>query len=67
MFAVAAIGSMFSAAMGHKSQEGVRMGLFGASQAIAFGAGGFVGTVLADVVEAFHAIQRHQLRHGFRA
>jgi MFS transporter, BCD family, chlorophyll transporter len=53
VFAVAAIGSMFSAAMGHKSQEGVRMGLFGASQAIAFGAGGFVGTVLADVLKYF--------------
>jgi MFS transporter, BCD family, chlorophyll transporter len=51
VFAVAAIGSMFNAAMGHKSQEGVRMGLFGASQAIAFGAGGFVGTVLADVLK----------------
>ena len=53
VFAVAAIGSMFSAAMGHKSQEGVRMGLFGASQAIAFGAGGFVGTVLADLLKFF--------------
>ena len=31
------------------SREGVRMGLFGASQAIAFGIGGFAGTVLADV------------------
>jgi MFS transporter, BCD family, chlorophyll transporter len=51
VFAVAAIGSMFTAAMGHKSQEGVRMGLFGASQAIAFGAGGFVGTALADVLK----------------
>ncbi len=50
VFAVAAIGSMFS--MAHvegKSREGVRMGLFGASQAIAFGIGGFAGTVLADV------------------
>lgn len=53
MFAVAAIGSMFTAAMGHKSQEGVRMGLFGAAQAIAFGAGGFVGTVLVDLLRAF--------------
>ena len=53
VFAVAAIGSMFTAAMGHKSQEGVRMGLFGASQAIAFGAGGFVGTVLADILKAY--------------
>ena len=53
VFAVAAIGSMFTVAMGHKSQEGVRMGLFGASQAIAFGAGGFVGTVLADILRYF--------------
>ena len=53
VFAVAAIGSMFTVAMGHKSQEGLRMGLFGASQAIAFGAGGFVGTVLADVLKLF--------------
>ena len=53
VFAVAAIGSMFSAAMGHKSQEGVRMGLFGASQAIAFGAGGFVGTVLVDLLKLY--------------
>jgi MFS transporter, BCD family, chlorophyll transporter len=52
IFAVAAIGSMFSAAMGGKSGEGVRMGLFGASQAIAFGAGGFTGTVMADVLKA---------------
>jgi BCD family chlorophyll transporter-like MFS transporter len=51
VFAVAAIGSMFSFAMGHRSREGVRMGLFGAAQAIAFGAGGFVGTVLADLLK----------------
>ena len=49
VFAVAAIGSMFSMAnSGGQSREGVRMGLFGASQAIAFGIGGFAGTVLAD-------------------
>jgi BCD family chlorophyll transporter-like MFS transporter len=51
VFAVAAISSMFSAAMGDQSREGLRMGLFGASQAIAFGAGGFAGTVLADVLK----------------
>jgi MFS transporter, BCD family, chlorophyll transporter len=62
VFAVAAIGSMFTAAMGHKSQEGVRMGLFGASQAIAFGAGGFVGTVLADVLNYF--TQSHAISYG---
>jgi BCD family chlorophyll transporter-like MFS transporter len=50
VFAVGAIGSMFSMAnAGGQSREGVRMGLFGASQAIAFGVGGFAGTVLADV------------------
>jgi BCD family chlorophyll transporter-like MFS transporter len=50
VFAVAAIGSMFSMAnSGGQSREGVRMGLFGASQAIAFGIGGFAGTVLADI------------------
>jgi MFS transporter, BCD family, chlorophyll transporter len=53
VFAVAAIGSMFTAAMGHKSQEGVRMGIFGASQAVAFGAGGFVGTALVDLLKLF--------------
>jgi BCD family chlorophyll transporter-like MFS transporter len=49
VFAVAAIGSMFNMANNGTSREGVRMGLFGASQAIAFGIGGFAGTVLADV------------------
>lgn len=50
VFAVGAIGSMFSMANGGgQSRQGVRMGLFGASQAIAFGIGGFAGTVLADV------------------
>jgi MFS transporter, BCD family, chlorophyll transporter len=53
MFAVAAIGSMFSAAAGQSSREGIRMGLFGASQAIAFAAGGFLGTVVADVLKFF--------------
>ena len=53
MFAVAAIGSMFSAAAGQSSREGIRMGLFGASQAIAFAAGGFVGTVIVDILKFF--------------
>jgi MFS transporter, BCD family, chlorophyll transporter len=53
VFAVAAIGSMFSMAnSGGGSREGVRMGLFGASQAIAFGIGGFAGTVLVDISRA---------------
>jgi MFS transporter, BCD family, chlorophyll transporter len=62
VFAVAAIGSMFSAAAGAKSREGIRMGLFGASQAIAFGAGGFCGTVLADVMKA--VTQSNALSYG---
>lgn len=51
VFAVAAIGSMFNLAhSGGQEREGLRMGLFGASQAIAFGLGGLCGTALADFV-----------------
>ncbi len=50
-FAVAAIGSMVLLAdEGRQSREGLRMGLWGASQAIAFALGGFLGTVAVDVV-----------------
>ncbi|MCP1675823.1 BCD family chlorophyll transporter-like MFS transporter [Natronocella acetinitrilica] len=49
-FAVAAIGSMMRyASAGRTHREGVRMGLWGAAQAIAFGVGGFLGTVGVDV------------------
>jgi BCD family chlorophyll transporter-like MFS transporter len=34
------------------SRVGLRMGLWGASQAIAFGLGGFVGTVAVDLIRA---------------
>ena len=52
-FAVAAIGSMMAlAGEGPPSREGIRMGLWGASQAIAFGAGGFVGAMLCDLIRA---------------
>lgn len=48
-FSIAAIGAMMAlAGRGRTSREGVRMGLWGASQAIAFAAGGFLGAVLAD-------------------
>ncbi len=48
-FAVAAIGSMMAlASQGRESREGTRMGLWGAAQAIAFGVGGFLGTVGSD-------------------
>lgn len=50
-FAVAAIGSMMElAGKGRQSREGVRMGMWGAAQAIAFGLGGFLGTVAVDVM-----------------
>jgi MFS transporter, BCD family, chlorophyll transporter len=50
VYAVAAIGSMMSlVGSGQKSREGVRMGLWGAAQAIAFGLGGFVGTLASDL------------------
>lgn len=49
-FAVAAIGSMMGlAGAGRASREGVRMGLWGAAQAIAFALGGFGGTVAVDL------------------
>jgi BCD family chlorophyll transporter-like MFS transporter len=50
-FAVAAIGAMMRlAGEGDQSQEGLRMGLFGAAQAIAFGLGSFIGTAMVDVM-----------------
>ncbi|MFK8042032.1 BCD family MFS transporter [Congregibacter sp.] len=53
-FAVAAIASMMSLASAGKSgAEGLRMGLWGASQAIAFALGGFLGTVAIDVSRVF--------------
>jgi BCD family chlorophyll transporter-like MFS transporter len=49
-FAVAAIGTMMGlVAKGRGEREGVRMGMWGAAQAIAFGLGGVAGTVLADL------------------
>ncbi|WP_306119736.1 MULTISPECIES: BCD family MFS transporter [unclassified Roseitalea] len=50
VFAVAAIGTMMTlAGAGARSREGIRMGVWGAAQAIAFGLGGFVGTVAIDI------------------
>jgi BCD family chlorophyll transporter-like MFS transporter len=49
-FSIAAIGSMMSlATQGRESREGVRMGLWGAAQAVAFGMGGLVGTGASDL------------------
>jgi MFS transporter, BCD family, chlorophyll transporter len=50
VFAVAAIGSMMGlAGEGEKRREGVRLGVWGASQAVAFGLGGFLGAAGVDV------------------
>lgn len=50
VFAVAAIGSMMTlASAGREGREGMRMGLWGASQAIAFGIGGFLGASVLDL------------------
>lgn len=49
-FAVAAIGAMMGlAGSGKRTREGVRMGVWGASQAIAFGLGGLLGAIGVDI------------------
>ena len=56
VFAVAAIGSMMSlVGEGHESREGLRMGLWGAAQALAFAVGGFVGTAAIDLTRSLLA------------
>jgi len=53
-FSIAAIGSMMRlAGEGRASREGVRMGLWGASQAISFGVGGLAGAVASDIARRF--------------
>jgi MFS transporter, BCD family, chlorophyll transporter len=49
-FAVAAIGAMMQlSGSGREAREGIRMGLWGAAQAIAFAVGGLAGTVASDL------------------
>jgi MFS transporter, BCD family, chlorophyll transporter len=51
-FAVAAIVSMMKlAGYGRPGREGIRMGVWGAAQALAFGIGGFMGTILVDITQ----------------
>lgn len=53
VFAVSAIGSMMGlAGNGQKSRVGIRMGIWGAAQAIAFGLGGFFGAMGVDGLRA---------------
>jgi BCD family chlorophyll transporter-like MFS transporter len=50
IYAIAAIGSMMSlVGTGRANREGVRMGLWGAAQAIAFGMGGLLGSLASDL------------------
>jgi MFS transporter, BCD family, chlorophyll transporter len=52
LYAGAAIASMMQlAASGAEGREGTRMGVWGAAQAVAFGIGGFSGTVAADIAK----------------
>lgn len=54
MFAVGAVSAMLGlASKGVASGEGARMGVWGASQAIAFGTGGLTGAVIVDQLRAF--------------
>ncbi len=54
MFAVAAIGSMMAmAGQGRTGRTGTRMGLWGASQALAAGFGGLIGAAAVDVLRLF--------------
>jgi len=56
VFAVSAIGSMMALAKeGRAKSEGVRMGVWGAAQGLAFGLGGFLGTVIVDVAQVVGA------------
>jgi len=49
VFAVAAVSAMLGlASKGKTSGEGARMGVWGASQAIAFGMGGLIGAIVVD-------------------
>jgi BCD family chlorophyll transporter-like MFS transporter len=54
IFAVAAIGSMMELAhQGAPGSAGVRMGLWGAAQAVAFALGGVLGTFIIDAIRYF--------------
>ena len=53
LFAVSAIAAMMQmVGQGTQQREGVRMGIWGAAQAVAFAMGGLVGTGLSDLARA---------------
>ena len=56
-FSIGAIGSMMQlASEGRESREGLRMGLWGAAQGMAFGLGGLAGTAASDLAHAVLAL-----------
>lgn len=60
VYAIAAIGTMMNLVdAGHKDREGTRMGVWGASQAIAFGIGGFMGTLASDAARSLLSSPSH--------
>lgn len=62
-FAVAAIGAMMVlASAGQGKREGIRMGLWGAAQAIAFALGGFLGSVAVDITR--HWLHEPAIAYG---
>lgn len=67
-FAVAAIGSMMElAGQGRRAREGVRMGMWGAAQAIAFALGGLTGAVAADLLRQVVPVAAHAYGAVFAA
>jgi BCD family chlorophyll transporter-like MFS transporter len=66
LFAVAAIGAMMGlAGAGAKTREGVRMGVWGAAQAIAFGLGGMLGGGGLDVARRLIGSDPHAFQLVF--
>lgn len=64
VYAIAAIGAMMNLVdSGHRDREGMRMGMWGAAQAISFGTGGFIGTLASDA--ARHALPSLSLAYAF--
>jgi MFS transporter, BCD family, chlorophyll transporter len=52
VYAIVAIGAMMNlVSAGHRNREGTRMGIWGASQAVSYGTGGFLGTFASDAAQ----------------
>ena len=69
-YAIAAIAAMMQlvgTGSGKAQKEGVRMGLWGAAQACAFGAGGLAAASLSDVARHLVGPTGFRLRHRLRA